>query len=95
MVLQIPEKVNDAYFSKEKAAKGKGTEKEFFEGKKGSRKSASSSEEKKAFPSDKAEDQKSLDKALLEAVKKTESLDRYLATPFSLSRGQLPHLLKF
>lgn len=90
----MPEKVDDAYFAKDKAAKGKGTEKEFFEGgKKGSKKSASS--EKTAFPSDKAEDQKSVDKALLEAIKKTENLSSYLGSTFSLSRGQYPHLLQF
>lgn len=38
---------------------------------------------------------KSVDKAILEAVAKTPNMAAYLSSPFSLSKGQYPHLLKF
>ncbi|GAA6048341.1 hypothetical protein JCM3770_000958 [Rhodotorula araucariae] len=51
--------------------------------------------EKKAFPAEKAADQKTVDKAILAAIGHTPNLFKYLAATFSLSRGQYPHLLKF
>ncbi|KAF7727218.1 hypothetical protein EC973_007916 [Apophysomyces ossiformis] len=74
-------KFNDAYFKKSAVAK-----KEEFLG-----------EEKKkaAFPESKAADQKAVDKALLEVVVKTPFLRQYLASTFSLSKGQFPHAMKF
>ena len=85
---QIDEKLNDGYFVKDAKKRSKGSESEFF-GKEGSEK------EKKPFPSEKAEDQKRLDKALLTEIQKTENLAKYLGSTFGLSRGQFPHLLKF
>lgn len=39
--------------------------------------------------------QKAVDAALLEEINKEALLKQYLATPFSLSKGQLPHNMKF
>ena len=41
------------------------------------------------------EDQKVVDKALLVEIKKTPLLKQYLAASFSLKNGDRPHLLKF
>lgn len=38
---------------------------------------------------------KALDKSLLETVNKTPNMAKYLASSFSLSKGQFPHLMKF
>lgn len=79
------DKFNDAYFQKEKAAKKKATEEEFFDG-----------EKKKApFPATKAADQKEVDKALLTVIKKVPHLQSYLNASFTLTKGQFPHALKF
>ncbi|KAI8881335.1 hypothetical protein K501DRAFT_223152, partial [Backusella circina FSU 941] len=78
--VKIDEKFNDAYFKK--SAK---TEKAFLEGE----------QKKAAFPESKAADQKVVDKALLDVVVKTPFLRQYLASSFSLSKGQFPHNLKF
>ncbi|GAA5992563.1 hypothetical protein JCM11641_002633 [Rhodosporidiobolus odoratus] len=78
-------KFDDAYFSKEKSSSRNGKEGEFFgEGK-----------EKKAFPADRAADQKSVDAAVLKAVAATPNLAKYLNATFGLTKGQYPHLLKF
>lgn len=82
---QVDAKFNDAYFSKDKKSSTKATEKEFF----------GENKEKKEFPADKAADQKSVDKAVLEAVKQTPHLAQYLNATFGLSRGQFPHLIKY
>ncbi|KAF7798939.1 hypothetical protein EIP86_010167 [Pleurotus ostreatoroseus] len=81
------EKINDAYFAKD-AKKGKATaEEEFFaEGK---------PKEKTAFPESKAADQKAVDAAVVAAVKKEESLAKYLKASWGLSKGQFPHHLTF
>ncbi|KAJ1551386.1 hypothetical protein HK096_000248 [Nowakowskiella sp. JEL0078] len=39
--------------------------------------------------------QKSVDEAIVKAINKTPLLSSYLSTSFSLSKGQLPHELKF
>lgn len=85
--LSIDAKLNDAYFSKEAKASRNGTEAEFFE--------AGKKAEKKAFPAEKAADQKVVDKEVLAAVAKTPNLAKYLSATFGLSRGELPHLLKW
>ncbi|GAA5825324.1 hypothetical protein JCM3770_000244 [Rhodotorula araucariae] len=82
---QLDAKFNDAYFSKEKSASRQGKEGDFFK----------DGAEKKAFPAEKAADQKTVDKAILAAIGQTPNLSKYLAATFSLSRGQYPHLLKF
>ncbi|KAH8555734.1 ribosomal protein L6e-domain-containing protein [Umbelopsis sp. PMI_123] len=82
---QIDEKFNDAYFTKKTVSNKKGSEEEFFEGE----------QKKKVYPETKANDQKNVDKALLEAVSKVPHLRQYLASTFSLKKGQFPHQLKF
>ena len=84
----MDDKLNDSYFVKDPKKRSKGSEKEFFE-------KDGKDKEKKTFPSDKAEDQKSLDKALIKEIEKTENLSKYLGSTFGLSKGQFPHLLKF
>ena len=49
----------------------------------------------KEVKSERIEDQKTVDKALLAEIKKTPLLKQYLATSFSLKSGDKPHLLKF
>lgn len=83
--VKIDEKLNDAYFKKEKAAKNK-AEAAFF----------SESMEKKSHPESKVADQKALDKSIIAAVKKAgPTMAKYLAASFSLSKGDRPHALKF
>merc|ERR1712093_50543 len=90
----VDDKINDAYFTKEASKRSKGSEKEFFgaDGKKGA---AAEKKEKKEFPADKSGDKKSVDKALLAAINKTENLAKYLGSTFSLSKGQYPHQMQF
>ncbi|GAA6020783.1 hypothetical protein JCM11491_004648 [Sporobolomyces phaffii] len=83
---QLDAKFNDAYFAKEKTAKRSGTEGEFFK---------DGEKEKKAFPAEKAADQKSVDKAVIAAVAGVPNLSKYLSATFGLTKGQYPHLLKF
>ncbi|GAA5881624.1 hypothetical protein JCM8547_003599 [Rhodosporidiobolus lusitaniae] len=83
--VQVEEKINDAYFTKDSKVSRKGKEGEFF----------GEGAEKKAFPADKAADQKAVDKAVLAAVASTPNLAKYLAATFGLSKGQFPHLLKY
>merc|ERR1712093_439736 len=94
LLVSGPFKINDAYFTKEASKRSKGSEKEFFgaDGKKGG---AAEKKEKKEFPADKSGDQKSVDKALLAAINKTENLAKYLGSTFSLSKGQYPHQMQF
>lgn len=82
--VKIPESVNDAYFAKAKAAKTS-KEGEFFgEGK-----------EKKTVPEEKKSEQKSVDAALLSAIKKVDNLSKYLKASWGLSKGDRFHELKF
>ncbi|ODQ49735.1 hypothetical protein SAICODRAFT_193247 [Saitoella complicata NRRL Y-17804] len=78
-------KFDEAYFKREKkSASKKGTEAEFFG--EGAKKQVSES---------RVADQKAVDKAILEAVNKTSNLKSYLASSFSLNKGDRPHLMKF
>ncbi|CDH52399.1 60s ribosomal protein l6 [Lichtheimia corymbifera JMRC:FSU:9682] len=78
--VKVDDKINDAYFSK----KGAKQQKQFLEG-----------EQKAALPESKVADQKAIDKALLESIKKTPFLTQYLASTFTLKKGQFPHAMKF
>ncbi|CCF59811.1 hypothetical protein KAFR_0I00300 [Kazachstania africana CBS 2517] len=49
----------------------------------------------KEIKTERIEDQKVIDKALLAEIKKTPLLKQYLAASFSLKNGDKPHLLKF
>lgn len=79
-------KFDDAYFAKEKAEK-KADKEEFFDGAKPL--------EKKPLPEARSVDQKAVDEALLKCIKQTPHLSTYLASSFSLSKGDRPHLMKW
>ncbi|KAJ1790577.1 60S ribosomal protein L6 [Coemansia sp. RSA 2399] len=83
--IKVASKINDDYFKGEKEAKLKGTEEEFF----------GKDAKKKEHPAHKIADQKVVDKDIVAAVAKVPFLSSYLASSFSLSRGQAPHTLKF
>ncbi|OUM51360.1 hypothetical protein BVG19_g455 [[Candida] boidinii] len=78
-------KFDVAYFAREKAPKGKKTEEEFF----------GEGAAKKEIKSERIEDQKVVDKALITEIKKTPLLKQYLASSFSLKNGDKPHAMKF
>ncbi|SNX83576.1 probable 60S large subunit ribosomal protein L6 [Melanopsichium pennsylvanicum] len=83
--VKVDDKINDAYFKKDKAPKVK-AEKSFF----------ADPANKQAHPESKVADQKNLDKAVIAAVKKAgPTMAKYLAATFSLSKGEKPHALKF
>merc|ERR1712093_52906 len=90
--VKVDDKFNDDFFKNATASRVKGSEAEFF--KDGDKKPEPTAEEKEKKAA-KSADQKSLDKSLLEAVNKTPNMAKYLASPFSLSKGQFPHLMKF
>jgi large subunit ribosomal protein L6e len=80
-------KYTDSYFAKTKTSTKQTAEEEFFaDGK---------PKPKEAFPENKAHDQKSVDKHILEAIKKQEHLGKYLSSSWGLSNGQYPHELVF
>ncbi|GAB7338805.1 hypothetical protein MBLNU457_5505t1 [Dothideomycetes sp. NU457] len=76
----------DKYFAREKSSKSKGEEAFFKQGEK---------PEKKQVASGRAEDQKSVDKALLAGLKKEPFLLSYLGSTFSLRKGDRPHEMVF
>ncbi|KDQ12739.1 hypothetical protein BOTBODRAFT_112432 [Botryobasidium botryosum FD-172 SS1] len=85
--VKLDDKINDAYFAKEKTHGSKSAESEFFEDGK--------PKEKAAYPEAKAEEQKALDKVLIAQIKKTDNLAKYLKASWGLSKGQFPHALVF
>ncbi|KAI9894224.1 MAG: hypothetical protein M1814_004078 [Vezdaea aestivalis] len=83
----IDKVAKDGYFTKDKPKGGKKGEEEFFkQGEKAERKKPTS---------DRANDQKSVDKSLLTCIKKEGHLLHYLASSFSLRNGDRPHDMKF
>lgn len=83
--VKVDEKINDAYFRREKVAGAK-PEASFF----------ADPANKKAHPESKVADQKALDKAVIGAVKKAGPvMAKYLAATFSLSNGDKPHAMRF
>ncbi|KAI8324161.1 hypothetical protein GQ54DRAFT_256976 [Martensiomyces pterosporus] len=82
---KVDAKFDDAYFKREEETKLKGTEEEFF----------GKDAQKKEAPAHKVADQKAADKDVLAAVAKVPYLASYLASTFSLTKGQAPHTLKF
>ncbi|KAF2484362.1 ribosomal protein L6e-domain-containing protein [Neohortaea acidophila] len=74
------------YFARDKKADKKGSEEAFFN---------QGQAKKKEVASDRAEDQKKVDKALLAAVKKEPMLQSYLGNQFSLRKGDRPHEMVF
>lgn len=85
----VPAKLDDAYFAKPKADKKVKSEAEFFE------KTEAGAKPKKTVAAERVADQKEIDKALVAAIKKTALLKEYLQAPFTLTKGQFPHALKF
>jgi len=85
--VKLDDKINDAYFAKEKVSKSQSAEAEFFENGK--------PKEKAVYPTAKADEQKALDKALIAQIQKTENLAKYLKASWGLSKGQFPHQLVF
>ncbi|GMM51648.1 ribosomal 60S subunit protein L6B [Starmerella bacillaris] len=79
-------KFNAAYFARDRSTESKISEEELF----GDAKPA----ERKINDS-RIADQKAVDAGLLSEIKKTPLLSQYLATPFSLKKGDRPHQLKF
>ncbi|EGD98272.1 60S ribosomal protein L6-B [Trichophyton mentagrophytes] len=81
------EKVSQpGYFTAGKSTEKKGEEAFFKQGE---------APEKKKITSERASDQKAVDSALLATIKKEEFLDSYLASSFSLRKGDRPHEMKW
>jgi len=83
---KLEELSSDKYFAREKSDKKTGEEQFFKQGEKAEKKKPSSS---------RAADQKSIDKAILSTIKKEEHLASYLASSFSLRKGDKPHLMQW
>lgn len=81
----MPATVNDAYFTKAKAAKSSDKEGEFFAEKKGG----------EGLSAERKQEQKDIDASIIAAVKKVENLAKYLKASFGLSKGDLPHAMSF
>ncbi|KAH6759335.1 Ribosomal protein L6 family protein [Perilla frutescens var. frutescens] len=79
-------KFDDKYFGKQVEKKKKKGESEFFEAEK---------QEKNTLPTEKKEDQKSVDAPLLKALEAVPDLKAYLGARFSLKAGMKPHELVF
>ncbi|KAM5558968.1 large ribosomal subunit protein eL6z-like [Rosa sericea] len=80
------EKFDDKYFGKAVEKKKKKGEGEFFEAEK---------EDKKVFPQERKDDQKSVDASLIKSIEAVPDLKTYLAARFSLRSGMKPHELVF
>ncbi|GMM44239.1 ribosomal 60S subunit protein L6A [Pichia kluyveri] len=78
-------KFNVSYFAREKSSNNKKSESDFF----------GEGSPKKEIRSERIEDQKIVDKALITEIKKTPLLKQYLASSFSLKSGDKPHSMKF
>jgi large subunit ribosomal protein L6e len=52
-------------------------------------------EQKKQLGSGRADDQKSVDKGLISAIRKEPLLESYLSSSFSLRKGDKPHEMTF
>lgn len=79
-------KFNVAYFTRDRSSESKPTEEELF---------GDAPVAAPKIAEHRVADQKAVDAALIAQVKKTPLLAQYLATPFSLQKGDRPHLLKF
>jgi large subunit ribosomal protein L6e len=85
--VKVDDKINDAYFTKSVVKGSRSAEAEFFE--------EGKPKPKEPFPESKSSDQKSIDKAIIASIKKTENLAKYLKASWGLSKGQFPHQLVF
>merc|ERR1712066_308920 len=87
-VSSIATEVSDDLFKKvKKKNKSKKSSDDFF--------ATEEEEEKPDLSDDFKELQKQVDGALVPLIKKTDLLEAYLKTTFTLSKGQYPHMLKF
>lgn len=80
------DKFSAEYFKRDRKAEKKATEEELF---------GDAAVAKKEVSADRLADQKTVDSALLAEIKKTPLLKQYLASTFTLKKGDRPHLLKF
>ncbi|GJJ07405.1 hypothetical protein Clacol_001607 [Clathrus columnatus] len=77
--LQLKADINDAYFAKPNTSRRSDAESEFFaDGK---------PKEKAAYPEAKASEQKNIDNVIVEAVKKTENVAKYLKASWVVGRA--------
>ncbi|KAL2051747.1 hypothetical protein ABVK25_007903 [Lepraria finkii] len=84
---KVVEKVGEeGYFTRDKAENKKGEDQFFRQGE---------MPKKKKMNSDRANDQKAVDKALLTTIKKEPHLMDYLGSTFSLRKGDRPHEMKW
>ncbi|KAI1345138.1 ribosomal protein L6e-domain-containing protein [Xylariaceae sp. FL0016] len=83
---KIDEIAQAKYFSHDKSKDKAGEEAFFKQGEK---------PQKKEISSSRAADQKTVDKALIANIKKVEFLASYLASSFSLRKGDKPHEMKW
>ncbi|XP_071181050.1 large ribosomal subunit protein eL6-like isoform X1 [Mytilus edulis] len=86
--IKLPERVNDKYFARQKLRKPRHTEGEIFDTKK----------EVYQVSDERKEDQVSVDKQVLDAIKKNKDkkyLFGYLGAMFSLQNRQFPHQMVF
>ncbi|KLU84203.1 60S ribosomal protein L6-B [Magnaporthiopsis poae ATCC 64411] len=83
---KIEEVSQPKYFTADKAKEKAGEEAFFKQGEK---------PEKKEVNSTRAADQKAIDKALIANIKKVDLLASYLASSFSLRKGDKPHEMKW
>merc|ERR1712036_8569 len=86
--VDIPERVNDAYFNRQKLQKPKHAEGEIFDTKK----------EEYSVSDERKEDQVAVDKQVLDAIRKNADkklLFGYLGAMFSLKNHQYPHKMLF
>ncbi|KAJ2309029.1 60S ribosomal protein L6 [Coemansia sp. RSA 2610] len=81
----VDAKFTDEYFKRSPTAKLQGTEEEFF----------GAAAQPQEHPAHKIADQKQVDQAVGAAIAQVPSLAAYLASSFSLAKGQAPHKLKF
>lgn len=102
---KLLEKISeDKYFAREKSEKTKGEEAFFKQGEKPEvcldtlypqMHKTNKSKKKKTIASNRIEDQKSLDKAIISTIRKTPLLESYLASSFALRKGDKPHEMVF
>jgi large subunit ribosomal protein L6e len=86
-ILQLDEKLNDTFFAKPKTPRSRDAESEFF--------ADGNPKVKESYPEAKSSEQKIVDKVVIESVKKTENLGKYLKASWGLSKGQHLHQMVF
>ncbi|KAI8458067.1 60S ribosomal protein L6 [Phakopsora pachyrhizi] len=85
---KVESKIDDAYFAKDKKTREQRAKAKAFFAENGQK-------EKKKCPDSRIADQKAVDRELLTAISQTPNLAKFLASPFGLSKGEFPHLMKF